>query len=474
MHVGLAMVLALGLAASEEDRSTLRKPAPWTVLIYAGVDSSAEDHIMPHLRSLALLSREGQNAEVLLLIDRSPGHSEDEEILAENFEDTRLFQLKHGKWNRVAGGSAFPEITLKSNFEANSGDAHTLRKFIDFGKQLAPAEKYALILFGHGDSRSVCPDVTSPSPDKGEFDDPLYVAEITDVLSDRQSVDLLWFDVCSFGGIENAYQFRPGRARFSARTMLASSPINTPAPMSDILRIAGILGVPSADKKLPNDSISFGSLAISVIQQHLQQLGPSAAKEAWGCYDLTVVDVVKHSVDRLAVALADSDNKETAERIRGVGRKPIAMNYMHRNKGFPRAWVASPHFDLYDMTRRFSENTQFTEAVHSAAKDVMVAVDKLVVASLGGKSYRGFEAGKNGIYIIFPNGDALWREKPQWNTFNWYHPDDRRGNRYEFGNYAWCADGAKRENGVVDNWYELLDSWFDTDDDEGGINRYKW
>ena len=468
------MVFALGLVASEGDQYRLREPAPWTVLIYGGVDSSAEEHIMPHLRSLRLLSREGQSAEILLLIDRAPGYSEDDEVLAENFEDTRLFQLKDGKWNRVAGGSAFPEITLQSKFEANSGDAHTLRKFIDFGKHLAPAEKYALILFGHGDSRSVCPDVTSPCPDRGEFDDPLYVAEMTEVLSDGQSVELIWFDVCSFGAIENAYQFRPAPGRFSARAMLATPPLSAPASMREILREAGILGRPAAEKNLPNDGVSFGSLAVRILKEHVQNAGPSAAKEAWGCYDLTVVDAVKRSVDRLAVALADGNNKETAERIRGAGRKPITMNYMHRKKGFPRAWVVSPHFDLYDLALRFSENVDFTETVRSRAKDVMQAVDGFIIASLGGRSYRGFEAGKNGVYILFPDGDALWREKPQWNTFRWYHPDDRRGKRYEFGKYAWCADGATRENGVVENWFELLDAWFDTNDNEGGINSYRW
>jgi hypothetical protein len=34
--------------------------APWTVLIYGGVDSSSEPHIMPHLQSLGEMSSNGQ------------------------------------------------------------------------------------------------------------------------------------------------------------------------------------------------------------------------------------------------------------------------------------------------------------------------------------------------------------------------------------------------------------------------------
>jgi clostripain len=465
---------ALTSRLSSGQQNNSRNSSPWTVMIYGGVDSSSEGHIMPHLRSLGLLSSEGQRGEVILLIDRAPGHSEDDKLLGENFEDTRLFQLKNGNWHRVSGGAEFPEIDLQSKFEANSGDAQTLRKFIGFGKTFAPAKKYALIVFGHGDCRSVCPDITSPSAQRDEIDDPLYVAEITEVLSDSESVDLIWFDVCSFGAIENAYQLRPGAGRFSTQAMLATPPISSPAPMSAILKEAGILGRSTADKDLPTDGVAFGKVAVELMQQRLKTAGFSGYKESWGCYDLTAVEAVKQSVDQLAVALAEGNSKEVAERIRGEGKRPLTMNYMHKGKDTPRMWVVSPHFDLYDLASRFSESEEVTEAVRSRAKDVMTTVDRFVVASLGGSLYKGFEGGKNGVYIVFPDGDASWRDKPQWAAFDWYHPDDRGHIRYAFGKYAWSADGAIRNNGVVENWFELMDSWFDTNNTDGGVNSYRW
>ena len=166
--------------------------------------------------------------------------------------------------------------------------------------------------------------------------------------------------------------------------------------------------------------------------------------------------------------------KEAAERIRGEGSKPLTMNYLHASKGTPLMWVVSPHFDLYDLAKRFAESVDFSPEVRSRAEVVMQAVDRLVVDSAAGRRYKGFEAGKNGVFIVFPDGDGLWKEKPQWATFGWYHPGDRSNYRYSYGKYAWHNDGATPGNDVVENWFELMDSWFDNNDEEGGVNAYRW
>jgi hypothetical protein len=31
-----------------------------------------------------------------------------------------------------------------------------------------------------------------------------------------------------------------------------------------------------------------------------------------------------------------------------------------------------------------------------------------------------------------------------------------------------------RGDRVVQNWFELLDAWFDADDDRGGVNGWRW
>jgi clostripain len=465
--------LVLSVIAFGAMPATSRAADPdWTVMIYGCGDSSVEDHLMPHLRSLGFLSRKGQNGNVVLLFDRAPGFSNDNELLRENFEDTRLFELNGGKWNRVSGGEAFPEITLDSTFEANTGDARTLRKFIRFGKSAYPAKHYAIILFGHGHNRSFCPDATSLT-DHGQEDE-IYTAELSEALGPDESVDFAWFDVCDFGGIENAYQFRPGNGRFQIAAMIATPPSSAPAPMREILRRAAIVGEPPADAQSPADGVAFGTLAVSLTEKSLRgrlEMEPQLSRESWGCYDLSAAENAKQAVDRLAMLLAERNAKDAVEAVRGSGETAVTMHYF--NAARPQEWAKSPQFDLYDLARRIHESAAFSEDVRAAAKNTMDAVDRLIPGSFGLGEYPGFVGGRNGIFILFPDGAATLQDRRHWEAFSWYHPADRRQERAAFGNLAWCQDGAAPGNAKVENWFELLDAWYDTDDGVGGVNGYR-
>ncbi|HJT79166.1 MAG TPA: alpha/beta fold hydrolase [Gemmataceae bacterium] len=71
--------------------------------------------------------------------------------------------------------------------------------------------------------------------------------------------------------------------------------------------------------------------------------------------------------------------------------------------------------------------------------------------------------------------DAAYQGKRHWKRCRWYTPPADRRNRKVYGRRAWCLDGAIPGNGVVENWFELLDSWYDTINDEtGGLNGYRW
>ena len=54
-------------------------------------------------------------------------------------------------------------------------------------------------------------------------------------------------------------------------------------------------------------------------------------------------------------------------------------------------------------------------------------------------------------------------------------PLEAQDEKAPYGRWAFLADGATEGNGVVENWFELLDSWFDQDPKaDGGLNRYRW
>ncbi len=56
-------------------------------------------------------------------------------MLGSNFEDTRLYKIGENSAERISGKSEFPEITTTSNYEANMGDANTLKNSLNSVKR---------------------------------------------------------------------------------------------------------------------------------------------------------------------------------------------------------------------------------------------------------------------------------------------------------------------------------------------------
>jgi clostripain len=92
--------------------------------------------------------------------------------------------------------------------------------------------------------------------------------------------------------------------------------------------------------------------------------------------------------------------------------------------------------------------------------------------SFGGPEYttQGFTANRNGLSIFFTDGNRLdaTYQYPFWAYEWWYSPIDTNawwpGNYY--GKLAWCIDGRTDDDSTVQNWFELLDRWFDNPTDD--------
>jgi hypothetical protein len=71
------------------------------------------------------------------------------------------------------------------------------------------------------------------------------------------------------------------------------------------------------------------------------------------------------------------------------------------------------------------------------------------------------------VFIVLPPTNAK-----DWDGLAMYTPLAGQGSAY--GRWAFLTDGATAGDGKVENWFELVDAWFDRADDSGGANGYRW
>ena len=126
--------------------------------------------------------------------------------------------------------------------------------------------------------------------------------------------------------------------------------------------------------------------------------------------------------------------------------------------------MALPYADAADLLQRIAES-HANENAKAAAQRVVEAIDALVVKSYHGlgffPAFNNFQNGVNGVYIVGPLNKIYSKSsKHFWSHCGWYSPDDKSNDPHSFGLYRWCTDGATAGNGLVENWYELLNAMY--------------
>jgi clostripain len=372
----------------------------------------------------------------------------------------------------------YPSIGLIEPIaEPDMGNAETLKEFIDFCKERYPARHYGLILWNHGggvksfreepaSSKAICWDDDN-NEDSG--DDPLYIGEIKDVLTEEQSVDFLGMDACLMGMAEVAYEFRPGTGDFGADAICfspATEQLDGWEYDRIIRRINGSGGSdPEGDAYIDPSVLTAQQLA-RIAAEEYEDAFSSLSWETQTAVDLTKIDAVKQAVDAFAEKIAGK--KEDIEAIRGSGSTGGLMAYFDKMDAYE--WKEYAGFDLYELAQQVHDD-DFLPEVKSAASSLMSAVDDAVIYSWAGGGYSSYyttyEQGKNGLSIFFPDGDALYDETYTYWDYQYFYtslpnPDLEAwaetwtGSLDGYGDIDFCsADG----DDTVESWFEMLQSW---------------
>jgi len=293
----MAVVILPGCGG--DDEKYVPGDKTWTIMYYGDADCDLEEYLMEDIAEMKAGFVNGYNVNLIILIDRYDGYSNDSSVLGENFTDTRLYRITQGNYERLDGGTQFPNISDdgSSSYEANMGDAATLKKFIQYCKENYPATDYALIFSNHGGgvkkksssvsgeesvsdgnleiTKNICYDETSG-------DDFLYTGEISDTLTSDESVQLLGLDACFMSSVEFAYQFRNDNSNtgFKAEIMVASAPTLWGLGW-DYDSIFGNLHWKSVDPTYMDSSL-FGKLVVDTQKVSTRYYGPCHNQDGLG------------------------------------------------------------------------------------------------------------------------------------------------------------------------------------------------
>ena len=187
----LTSVLLLSMAASTVSPSEAGQT--WTIMVYMAADVDSE---LPWLQDLNEMeaAEASVDLQVIALVD-PPGTGDTQMLLIEH--DPDFFDPALVSTQLDDGGSVIP-----GGGEVNTGSANTLGNFIVFCEESYPADRFVLVLWGHGAGwRGICPDgydlLTLP-----ELDIALGMAEE----ETHRGLDMIVLDICDGSNLELAYE----------------------------------------------------------------------------------------------------------------------------------------------------------------------------------------------------------------------------------------------------------------------------
>lgn len=198
------------------------EPEKLTLMVYMAADNDLESEAIANLKQME--HSDFEKMTVLVLLDRA----EEYDRTNGDWTDTRLFKVCHDGTNSsyiVSERLDCPILGLSKTeqTELNMASYTVLRNFITFAKSEYEAEKYALIIWGHG---------TGWRYSSGGGNRAVAIDDKTNtymsVLDEGRAVhdmdlSVIGFDTCFGGTIENLYELK------NAATYTVASPSITPS-----------------------------------------------------------------------------------------------------------------------------------------------------------------------------------------------------------------------------------------------------
>ena len=142
-----------------------------------------------------------------------------------------------------------------------------------------------------------------------------------------------------------------------------------------------------------------------------------------------------------------------------------------------RELTYNPYYDLKSLCKAVvADVNNFSETTRNAASLVVDNINSIILYSYLW-DYVSYDD-MYGLSVFFSNGDLVYHDQEMFSYQWWYNAMNMLYKPSEedyYGELAWCIDKENNRELEVDNWFELLDAWYDDPElnpVNGGYNGY--
>lgn len=413
------------LTTGQEPRALGQHRAMWTVLVFMNGDNELDPFALSDFEEMAKVGS-SDDLHIVVQLDRMGGIKRG----APSWSQTLRFHITRGM-------KPVPTEALMDLGEVNMGSPDALADFVSWGMAKFPADRYALIIWDHGQGYRnlvIEPQVVSrphPPANAGERpeasalavihrsgteaphrsvshdytnDDELFNAEVSlalrTALGDRK-LDVLGFDACLMSMVETAYAFRS-----FAQVMVGSEDLEPGEgwQYDDWLgQLAASLSMKT--RAAEGEELDARGLGRLLVESYSRRYGKPSERllpdptTTLSAVALDNMEAVARAVSALAVAMKDALPGEAGAIQAARGR---CANFAPNTFGYDRDEFF--HVDFIHFCEQLLE-TQVSAPTQAAAREALQLARTAVVASYAGSARHSRSAfGTSGLAIYFPSG----------------------------------------------------------------------
>jgi hypothetical protein len=369
--------------------------AEWTILVFMNGDNNLERYAIVDFAEMA---RVGSTDKVNIVVqfDRIGKYSQG---VHPRWTGTLRFRVSknHVAWRGQQSDAPDPATAIADLGEQNMGDGAVIGDFVKWGTNAFPAQRYALIIWDHGQGYRLPDQAPTATPfrstDLGPYrsvsndetnGDKLFNAEVASSLDPRLTgarLSLLGFDACLMAMVETAYSMR------TIADVLVGSQDLEPAAGWDYQRWLG--------PTVANPTIDAEGLASAIVAAYKTTYPRGDAAITLSAVRLGSIQDVASALSRLADRLSDVLERDPV----ALRRARLGIRQYAKGHHFP-------HVDIGRLCERLSAMA-VSESVAAACQAVEEVLAKSIVANYASQSSTT-DHGSRGLAIYFPLSERAY------------------------------------------------------------------